>query len=530
MLRRDVLKSTVALAASGGLAAPAIGRAAESRVLRFVPQSNLPNLDPIWGTQYVVRNAALLVWDTLYGVDSSLQPQPQMCEGHEVSADGLLWRFTLRPGLKFHDNTPVLPRDVIASLQRWMQRDTMGQLIHARLDGMDAPDDRSFRIRLRRPFSKMLFALGKSNAALACIMPERIAKTDGFTQINEYIGSGPMRFRKDEWVPGSKAVFERFEGYVPRPEPASWMAGGKRMFFDRIEWQIIPDGGTASAALQNGEIDWWETPLPDLVPLLRRQRGVRVDVADPLGNIGVFRMNHLWPPFNDERARRAVLMAADQADFMHAVVGDDEHMWKPLPSFFTPGTPLSTTVGGAALEGKRDYAAAKKLLADSGYNGEKVVMLVGTDLSITKGQGDVAADMLGRIGMNVDYVAIDWGSVGARRARKEAPDKGGWNVFLTWLAGADCANPAPYTALRTNGAKAWFGWPDSAPIEQLIADWYDAPDLAAEQQRIAALNRASMDFATFLPTGFFLAYQAWRSNVSGIVKAPFPVFWDVRKS
>ena len=129
------------------------------------------------------------------------------------------------------------------------------------------------------------------------------------------------------------------------------------MNFDRIEWLIIPDPATAAAALQNGEVDWWETPLPDLVPLLRRNRNVAVDIADPLGNIGTFRMNHLYPPFNDVRARRAMLIALSQEDYMRAVVGDDKALWKTLPSFFTPGTPLYTEDGGDILKGKRDSMA-----------------------------------------------------------------------------------------------------------------------------------------------------------------------------
>jgi peptide/nickel transport system substrate-binding protein len=249
-----------------------------------------------------------------------------------------------------------------------------------------------------------------------------------------------------------------------------------------------------------------------------------------LGNIGSFRVNHLHPPFNDVRARRAVQIALNQEDYMHALVGDDPALWKPLPSFFTPGTALYTEKGGDYLKGPRKYGEAKKLLAEAGYKGEKIVLLVATDIAITKAQGDVTADLLGRIGMNVDYVATDWGTVGARRAKKDPPEKGGWNIFHSWHAGADCVNPAPYTALATTGAKAWFGWPDNPKITELIGTWYAAPDLAAEKQAMDAINAASMEFVTYVPTGFFLAYQAWRKNIGGVTKAPFPVFWDVTKS
>jgi peptide/nickel transport system substrate-binding protein len=173
MNRRDFLKrSAAAMATAGGLAAPSLVRAAGTKLLKFVPQTNLANLDPIWGTQYIVRNASLLIWDTLYGVDSKLNPKPQMAEGHEVSDEGRTWTFKLRAGLKFHDGEPVLSRDVIASLTRWMARDTMGQMINARLDALKTLDDRTFRFRLNKPFTKMLLALGKSNSPVACIMPE----------------------------------------------------------------------------------------------------------------------------------------------------------------------------------------------------------------------------------------------------------------------------------------------------------------------------------------------------------------------
>ena len=292
----------------------------------------------------------------------------------------------------------------------------------------------------------------------------------------------------------------------------------------------MPDPATAGAALQNNEVDWWESPIPDLVPLLRRNHDIVVDIADPLGNIGSLRMNHLFPPFSDVRARRALLMAAAQEDYMEAVCGGDDALWKTTASFFTPGTPLYTEDGGELTKGPRNYAAAKKLLADAGYNGEKIILLVATDLAITKAEGDVTADMLGKLGMNVDYQALDWGTVGARRAKKDPPGNGGWHIFHTWHAGADCINPAAYTALDAGGAKAWFGWPSSQPVEDSIMAWYDAPDLAAEKQAAIAINRASFANVTYVMTGFFQQYQAWRRSLSGVVKAPFPVFWDVQKT
>src|SRR6266481_3994704 len=257
MDRRTFLKSAVgagALATVGGLATPAISQRASARTLRLVPHADLANFDPTWSGAYIARNAGLLVWDMLYGIDNTLKPRRQMVEAEEVSADDLTWTFRLRPGLKFHDGEPVLAKDAVASINRWAARDRMGRMIKAIENELVAIDDRTFRWALKMPYPKMLLALGKMHTPCCFVMPARIAATDPFRQIGEYVGSGPMRFVRNEWVPGAKAVFERFADYVPRPEPPSWFAGGKNIVVNRIEWIIIPDQATRAAALQNGEV------------------------------------------------------------------------------------------------------------------------------------------------------------------------------------------------------------------------------------------------------------------------------------
>src|SRR5215467_7149935 len=285
MDRRAFLKSVAGAGAlaAGGLATPAISQRAAARTLRFVPYAGLANFDPVWSTVNVVRNAGLLVWDMLYGIDSTLTPRRQMVEAEEVSADGLTWTFRLRPGLKFHDGDPVLAKDAVASINRWAAREPMGQMIKAIENELVAIDDRTFRWALRKPYPKMLLALGKTATPCCFVMPARIAATDPFRQIGEYVGSGPMRFVRSEWVSGAKAVFEKFAGYAPRQEPVSWLAGGKKIVADRIEWITIPDPATAAAALQNGEVDWLQNVLPDLVPVLRKNRNLVTAIDDPVG-------------------------------------------------------------------------------------------------------------------------------------------------------------------------------------------------------------------------------------------------------
>src|SRR5437868_2223364 len=315
MDRRRFLKSLAGsgvVTAAGGLAAPAISQRVADRAVRLVPHADLANFDPIWTPAYIARNAGLLVWDMLYGVDARLQPQRQMVVSEEVSGDGLTWTFRLRPGLKFHDGEPVLAKDAVASVSRWAARDPIGQMLKGIQNELVAVDDGTFRWVLKKPFPKMLLALGKISTPCCFIMPARIAATDPFKQIGEYIGSGPMRFVRSDWTPGAMSAFEKYADYVPRQEDASWLAGGKRIAAERIEWVVMPDGATVAAALQTGEVDWWEIPIPDLVPMLRKNRNIIVNINDALGNIGVMPINHLFPPFNDVRARRAILLALNQ--------------------------------------------------------------------------------------------------------------------------------------------------------------------------------------------------------------------------
>ena len=434
MKRRDVLAAAGAALASANLPRPAIAQSA-AKTLKFIPEGNLQNPDPIWSTTTVARNFGYMIWDTLYGWDGNLKPQPQMVEGHTVEDDGLTWRFRLRDGQQFHDGSPVRAADCVASIRRWMKRDGFAQRIEASLNELDAIDDRNFVFRLKKPFPLLAHGLGKPTANVCFIMPERIAKTDPYKQIDEYIGSGPYLFNRNEWTPGALATFKRFDRYEPRQEPPSFVAGGKQANFDRIEWNIITDAATSSAAIQSGEEEWWQTPLVDLLPKLRKAQGVVVERLDDFGVVGCMRFNMLHPPFDNVKLRRALLPAISQADFMNAAMGGDPELTRIGVGVFTPGSPLANNAGLETLTGPRDLALAKKLVAESGYAGEKVVFIAPTDYPVLNAECLVGADLLGKLGINVDLQGMDWGTMIQRRNNKDTIDKGGWSAFCTgWKA------------------------------------------------------------------------------------------------
>jgi peptide/nickel transport system substrate-binding protein len=529
--RRAFLKSFAGagtLAAAGELATPALSQRAVARTVRFVPHADLANFDPIWNSAYIARNAGMLIWDTLYGVDARLQVQRQMVEAEQVSSDGLTWTFRLRSGLKFHDGEQVTANDAVASINRWAVRDALGQMIKAIEQELVATDDRTFRWVLKKPYPKMLLALGKITTPCCFVMPARIAATDPFKQISEYVGSGPMRFMRGDWVQGARAVFERFADYVPRAEEASWMAGGKRIAAERIEWITMPDPATTAAALQNREIDWWEVPHPDLVPLLRKNRNVVLDIQDRLGNIGLLAINHLFPPFDDARARRAILMALSQEEYMRAYVGDAADMWKPLPGYFTPGSPLYTEQGGDVLKGPRNLDAARRLLKESGYAGEPIVCMAAQDIPHYKLWGELTADLLKRLGMNVELVAVDWGTVVARRAQKNPPAKGGWHMYVTAIYGVDWVFPtSPH--LQANGTAVANGWAKSPEVAAEVAAWFDAKTFEDERSAAGRLNKVALNEVVCAPLGVYLRHFAWTKDLSGVAQGPLPFFWGVSK-
>jgi peptide/nickel transport system substrate-binding protein len=359
-------------------------------------------------------------------------------------------------------------------------------------------------------------------------MPERVAKTDANTQITDPTGSGPFKFVKEEWVPGNKAVYIKNADYVPRKEPPSWAAGGKVVKVDRVEWLYIPDSATAAAAINAGEVDWWQQLPPDLVPLLQKNKDVTVANVDPLGSLGVARFNHLQAPFNNEKARQAAMAVIDQKDVMTVLAGDEKN-WRTCYSFYTCGTPMASEAGAAPLKGKRDPAKAKALLKEAGYNGERVVLMTATDQPIVNAQAQVVAEELRQIGMNVDLQAMDWGTLITRRTVKESVDKNGWSIFFTWLVGPDMINPALNFPLRGNGEKAWFGWPTDEKLEAMRAQWMDAPDLDAQKKLAAEIQEEAFTAVPFVPTGQFIIPTAYRKGLKGVIVAPVVFLWNVEK-
>ena len=525
-------RRTFLAAAAASLALPSVVRAENQRLLKFIPQSDLAILDPVWTTAYVTRNHGYMVWDTLYGQTGKAggyKATPQMLSGHVVENDGKTWKLTLRDGLMFHDGEKVLAKDCVASIKRWGARDAFGQALMARTDEISAPDDKTILFRLKAPFALLPDALCHGASNMCAIMPERIASTDPMKQFTEVIGSGPFRFKADERLQGSLFVYERFDKYKPREDgEASFTSGPKIVHFDRVEWHIQPDVATKAATLQSGEMDWWENPTIDVLPILQQAKN-QTPVTDHTGTPFLLRPNHLYPPFDKPAVRRALMGAIDQREFMIAAQGEDQKYWSAGCGFFPPASPLASDAGMQALNGKRDYGAVKKALEAAGYAGEKVVFMVGTDQPVLNALSNVGLEMLKRVGVNVDYQATDWGMVVQRRSLTKPPAEGGWNLFCTGFSGLDFSTPASHLPLRGNGKGAWFGWPEMPKMETLREDWFAAPDATAQQKIGREMQLEAFQDVPYYPLGLAQLPTAFRADITGVPEG-FPLFWNVRRT
>ncbi len=522
MQRRILLTGLTAAA----LARPAIAQ--PTRKIIFVTQANLTSLDPVWTTATVTRNFALMCYETLYGRDRAMNPQPQMIEPPIIDNDGLRWTMKLRANQFFHDGTPVLASDCLASLQRWLKRDAAQDIFAARVNAIEAPDDRTLVWRLKKPFPLLPHFLSKVQPS-PVMMPARLAATEASKQVTDVVGSGPFRFLPGEWVTGASAAFAKFDKYTPRNEPASYTAGAKRVLLDRVEWRVIPDSATAANALATGEVDWLELPQPDLIPMLKKVSGVQTGLLDIYGTLGILRPNHIQGPTANPALRRAMLAAIDQHEEMEAAMGSDPATWKAPVGFILPGGPSASEAGMATVRQRKTIDEIKKMVEQSGYKGERIVMMHPTDQLIYHAFATVAVDAFRKVGLNIDDQLMDWGTIVQRRNSKEPLDKGGWSIFPAGAPGPEFVDPLLSNPMRSNGARAWIGWPDDPRIEAAHQAWIDAPTDAERRKLEADYQLAAFDSVPLIPLGQYLPHAAWRKNVSGMLQGSAPVFWNVAK-
>ena len=507
------------------------GPAHAESVLRAQVHARLDTPDPFWSGSYISRDHGFLVFDTLLGRDAAHRIQPQMVESWTVSEDQLTYTFQLREGLRFHDGAEVTATDCVVSLIRWSARDAIGHAITDRVAEMKALDQRRFRIALREPYPLLLSALAKSNAPVPFILPRRQAELDPSTELKAPIGSGPFIAEAAGGPPSLTARYRRNPAYVAREEAPSGTAGGKRVLVDRLEWHRVPDQDAALNALLEGRHDMIAgVPFSMLDRLAKAaKRNIFLLATEPVGHQAWLRINHLQPPFDDIRARRALQLLVDQARYMRALVGDHPSFYRNCAALFGCDTPLATDVGGDAVL-NHDLSAAKQLLRAAGYKGEPLVLLRPAGIPDLARLGDVTRLLLTRAGATVEVVETDWDHFVAKRASRAPAAQGGWNLFHTLWSAANIADPETNIGLWTGCAEgAWFGWPCDEALERLRRSYATTAEAQARIDIAHRVQAGAHELVTHVPLGEFRRPIAYRGNLGGFVASPVPVFWNIEK-
>ncbi len=513
------------IAGTGGLAAAAIIRPREARAARpvvAVLESEVVILDPYMTTATITRTFATHIYDTLFGMNEKGEVKPQMLEGYTTSPDKLTWTFTLRPGLKWHDGEPVTSADCVASLNRWMPKDPLGRMLKAATASLDATSPTTFKLALKEPFPMLLQVLGKPNAPLPVILPAKVVAEAGDGRIKGAIGSGPFRFRPDLWQTGSSMILERNPDYVSRPEPADFLAGGKHVKIDTLDLRVMPDANTGSTALIAGEVDYMQFLPFDNLELLEKARNVKVFGAMGIHMYqGNFRLNHAFPPFDNPKVRQVMWKLVDQASILEAIGIPAKYRLDRCNSFWMCDTPYSTEAGAGAA--RYDVAAAKAELAASGYKGEPVIVL---DIagSIAETASRVLQQSMKQAGFNVQAQQMDWGTVLARRAKKE-----GWSMFPVYSNGTDMLNPLTHFYVASTCAD-YPGWSCDQRIPKLLEQFTRADGLEAQRKLAAEIQVLAYELTPAVMWGQFTRPAGYRTSLTNFIESSYPFFWQVEKA
>ena len=506
------------------------GGVASAQTVRAVMHAEVKFLDPHFTTADITQVHGYMIYDTLFALDANGQPQPQMVEAYRVSADKLTYTFTLRDGLKWHDGKPVRAADAVASLKRWAIKDAAGQKLMARAASLEATGEKSFVLKLKEPYGLIIRALAKEYSYVPFIIPERQAAQDPSKPFEgEKVGSGPFMFVEKEWVPGSKTVYVKFKDYLPRTEAGSYYAGGKKVNVERVEFVVIPDQSTAVAALEKGEVDYLQRPHMDQWPILSKNANIAMYRAD-VSQMQIH-PNHLNPPFDNVKARQALMLMANQDEYLRAIAGDPQN-FRACYSYLGCAGWLETDAGADLLK-KQDLEKAKQLLAEAGYKGEKIVVMAPSDFATINAASLTTAAMLRKLGVNVDLQAMDWGTLVSRRPVKDPPSKnpGGWHIFHTTSGYAGLKDPWGHANISTACDKAWFGWPCSPRATKALDELAQlSTGTDAFKKGLTEYHSALMENIPYVPLGEFFQVAAYRKDRLGAIpETPHTVFWNMVK-
>jgi len=469
-----------------------------------------PTLDGHATTAVITREIGINMFEGLYALDAKFQPVPLLAEGHEVLDGAKRYVIRLRSDVKFHNGKSLTSADVVASLRRWGAVASTGKAVFKNVETVEAKSPTSLEIRLKEPSASLLTVLAQVDSA-AVIYPKEVIDASGEGPLKEFIGTGPFKFV--EHKPDRHIRLARFDGYAPRAEPRSYLAGQRIAFLDELHFLPVPDYATRQAGMITGEYGYIQQIKPDQYDRIKSSPGVEPVVVKPYGWVTVV-LNNKHGLMTDKRLRQAIQAALDPEPMMLGGLGHKD-FYRLDPGLFFQESAWHSKAG-AALYNQRDKDKARRLLKEAGYQGQPVRWIVTTEYEHHYKPALIAKSQLEEVGLKVDLQVSDWATVVKRRAQPEV-----WDAFST----AFVFVPEPSTSVQV--LCDWPGWWCSAEKDGLLQTMSRELD---PKKRYAIWERVQTTFyadAARIKVGDYFRLDARRKDVQGFEPGPYMHFWNV---
>ena len=473
--------------------------------LRYASGVGLKFLDSQHTTAGVTADANQMAYEGLFHSDLEEIQQPMLVDNFAITDGGLKWTLKLREGINFHNGEPLTAQDIIGSFTRvWDKASQWRSVRESFIDSFEAADDNTLVLQLKKPTQAVMIALSRNQPFPPYAIPKSIWSLPQSEPAQEVIGTGPYMF--EEWRIGDRWSLVRYDDYKPSSLPTSGMAGRHVAFADRVVWIEIPDDASQVAALETGQVDIIPQAPGDFVDRLLKNRDIQV-VGEPERNlIGVW-LNNIRPPFDDVRARRAVLMAYPATDAMFAAFGPPIS-WTTSGSIFYCFSEWATELGAEDYD-SRNVEGARALIEEAGLTGTEVTMMVSTSHPPMEAAGRIFKDMLEEIGLVPDYQAQEWASLVSKRGD---PDK--WDLFTTWSAIGTAWGGGTAAHLKKEGWFHNYQDPDGV-FSSLIEQAWEATSFEDQKRIHDEIQVRFYQEVPFLPIGWFGFSSAARKEVKG---------------
>lgn len=468
-------------------------------------------LDPQYTTAAATRNIAMHVFEMLVTRDENNAVINGLADDRTASADGLVYTFKIRTGVRFHDGRELTSADVLASFERY-RRLRLGNALEP-VEAMEAPDPATFVIRLKEPVPLFLENISAFTIPIAIFPADQRDKPGGKIDM---IGTGPYQFV--EWVPDSHVKLKRFPGYVPDGRYAgnAGFGGRKVAYLDDVTFRFMPEAAARIAAIETGEVQVIEDVPPKAATRLARDQAIKVHALRHWWLHGAW-VNTAKPPTDKLLVRRAIQTALDMEEVM-AIATDGAYELQP--GFQYPGDAYYVT-SGAQYYNVNNRERAKQLLAQAGYAGEPVVIITNSSFqSMYQAAVDVT-QQLRDIGMNVRMDVFDWATASARLRDRDA-----WNFWFTGHGTATAVGPADAVRNMVSPRPNQFT-PDPV-LDQLYEQLLRGHTLEERRATFAQIQDRIYEQVLFLKFGDLEKIQASRREVKGFTPYRMARFWNVQ--